>query len=421
MTKNLTIGRFGLSVDVRSAWEWSESGPEVQVSGVTVGVTVDNAIVLRQQLNGYVDSPDEDFVPVTWADDPTVNGFYRVLSVSFDPLEDDFDTRAGVFGFEIRLRKVSGYAAPLFESVLLGALRVNAHSITSGTSVAYHALPDESSAYDAGPATPDIDGRIAEDGTMLVYSGASNLFYDDKPSFHLPPADFYRNAATVKVGGNVVVGREVANSPTSWEMSNGLIKVGSGASSSSPTMILHFWKSGAWVTGRTFSPALRGASSFGVFTGPPDTFTVLRNSPELAVVRLTYDSASAFTGGIYPVVLDIALRRGSRMAECRISTRGIEKWGVMFSPFGSTMTSLTGGGRETISGNPDAIVVGSPNAHTLETGGPYGARLTTAGTRFDFGVGIGLAYATATGIETPQSLIYQYMAAQDEKVTVVAR
>ena len=78
----LTIGRCGLDVTHDDVQSLDDTGTEVRISGWLKASSLADAKVLRQQLLGHVNNPDEPVVPVTWSTDSTLDGYYRVNSAS---------------------------------------------------------------------------------------------------------------------------------------------------------------------------------------------------------------------------------------------------------------------------------------------------------------------------------------------------
>lgn len=116
---NLTIGRVGLDVDIDEVSDLNWEGSTLVIKGRTP--RAGDPDVITKQLIGYVDMADEEFVPVTFADVPVIDGFYRVLSV-----EVDADSELHPFGavdFDVELERVQDSAAPVVELVVSGGSR----------------------------------------------------------------------------------------------------------------------------------------------------------------------------------------------------------------------------------------------------------------------------------------------------------
>lgn len=429
---NFTVGRVGLDIDISSINGWDDSSSQgVTITGQTNYGSLSDAQTIRQQLMGYVDSPDEEFVPVTWADRPSINGFYTIQAASITANSDgEF---AGVYDFSISMTRVQGFASPSFESVILGALRANASGIVTGTTVPWHGLRATVSGYDNGVVTPTTTTRVGADGNVSIFSDAGNTLYNSRPAFYLPPSSWYQNACVLKTGvtstvaGAVATGRQVANLPSSWEINNGLVRVRKTPTTSAYAFEFAAWDSGtsAWIDYGEWSISTNaGGSGRTSFNLAPTNFVVLRNSPEEVAIRLTWDAKSVLATSRFAVNVDLTLRRGARTVNGVVTMRNSSyTWGVNVGP-AYTASALTAGQRFVSTfGTPTwAWVMGSSLGGTLDpTIVGSGIIANAATSRYDFCIGIVPGYAGATGLETPQSLIYQYMAAQNEKVTVVAR
>ena len=83
----LTIGRAA----VDNPEKVSSSGGRITLEGDiapangTDAANVDEFLARRQQLVAMVDNPDMDVWPVTWSEDDTLDGFYRVRRAEVDP------------------------------------------------------------------------------------------------------------------------------------------------------------------------------------------------------------------------------------------------------------------------------------------------------------------------------------------------
>jgi len=311
----LRIGRVGRDVNLRVS-RWDDRDRTTQVEFSVRGIGHSAATTLRDQLLGYVNSPDEAFVPVLWDDDPSVAGYYRVLSVSVTP------HRAGAFlgyyAFAVTIERVTGYAAPLIELHSLGTVRTNEHSSATATQSYCFPAAAQSIAFlseASGSFIPFAAARTREGarGDVLSYDQLASQRYTAQ--FYVDPAGYYDGAATVLAGDDlaVVVGRQVPNTPDSWRVTNGLFEVepdGSGGFGLRCRMFLD----GAFTDWVPFS-----IISSGVLLDPrvplpaPHTITILRNGPEEVAIRLLTAAPSAFTGNAYsPIYVDISLRRGAR-------------------------------------------------------------------------------------------------------------
>lgn len=443
-----------------------------------------------EQFAAYVDSPDETFVPVIWGDGcpPGFDGFYRVQDVALGSTQTD------VWSLDLTMQRVQGFAAPVFESVLVGSQRASSVA-AQVTGMPWHAIPAAAVGYETGLLTPTTKTFASETGdvgyfygltalptataaasTGLVTSTAHGLavgdlviftaltggaglatntwyyvvfvgtnafkvsatkggtainittdataatawgqtgtphYYDARPTWYLSPVDWYDGAASLTVGGKLVIGRQVANSPTSWVLSNGIVRITGGAGGSLTTEL---WSGTAWGNAGSAWRIGRKIGT-GPYTidplGAPHTITVLRNDPTCVTIRLAYDAAALVPGSRFVVHVDFTLRRGASVIEVTISSRGSYTWGFQSS---LVYASLAGGPDSWSDGTFIACGTGEFSQAPDGNGKSHFTGLYAEVTRqFDQW---GWGYLNGQ----PQSFMAaQFAAAQAERVQVVAR
>lgn len=414
------LGRVGYDVTLPDPSEWNSNGDRVSISGWLNAATQTDVNVLREQMLGYADNPDEEVVPVTWSIDSRVDGFYRVLGVQVS--ENPNHRKSRHVPYQVELERVPGFASPLFESVLVGALRTNAHSITTTNSQPWHAYPTAVAGYDAGlggTRTYQTLNRDSADGDIRwLYENqvtSAPGFYDATPIWYLAPANWYVGAATIEVGATLrkVVGRQITNLPTDWRLSNGFVRVTPVAGSQNFD-VSHF-DGATWETAKRFE--FRPLS----LTDPPHAVTVLRNSAVESVVRCSY-VLEVVNDRLEAVNVDFGLRRGSRTVTVVISASATAaaQYGIGRT-VSEASTALTGGIRATaddVGGNRFFLTSSKAFTSDLTVG-----RITATAsvTLMDVGIGMAIGGSTAVAFEREQDQIYQYMAAQSESVSVVGR
>lgn len=187
---NLTIGRVGIDLPVDSIRKIDHDGDRLSIQWQTVYGSLANAVVVSQQLNGYVDMADESFVPVTYAEMPDLDGFYRVLSASVErPEQSAF---AGVFQCSVTLERVQSYSAPLIESVVSGkkraqaAINLVANPSAEASAAGVVAIPGTNGGGSAGAAvtnpvvTTSYGTRVfrATWSTVTTVIGNSGMYWD---------------------------------------------------------------------------------------------------------------------------------------------------------------------------------------------------------------------------------------------------
>lgn len=412
----LTIGRVGLDADQVEVNDWDQSGRTISVSG-ELWSTVADAKVLRQQLAGYVDNLDEPIVPVTWSEDSSVDGYYWVRSADVTTMPVSLVT--GIFGFSVTLEQVDGFAGPLMETVITGAVRSNAHSITSSNAVAAIGVSDEVLEFNdsSNPVSSGKFTRSAEDGTVRIIKTNT---YVRRQSFSIAPADWYLTSARIELGSplRAVVGSQIPETMTDWRLSNGLVRVAITASG----FTLSGWDGSAWSTAKVLQFTFSGTA---ISTYTIAGVRVLRNSPEECILRVSFDIPSALLtalgAGAVRGYADVALRRGDRMARfVLVTSRTLSTPGVKLQTT-EAGTNLTGGLRAT-SNDADGhrYVLSTPVAHTTDT---TNGAIAATGTidEFPFAAGLEIDGSSAATNDVAQTIIYQYMAATSERVVIGSR
>lgn len=431
---NFTIGRVGIDIDVDSIASWDEKGSRVSIAGRTASGSVPNALVLRQQLGGLVDSPDEDFVPVTWADQPEVNGYYRVISTSVSSFADgSFD---GIYLFTCELEKVQGFAAPLIETICLGKTR----SLPSGgwgpwvsrraTGIPFSAQGYAEYRTDTGELLQNWPSatREGESGKVDIYSITADSVIQQ---YYVPASKYYEAAATVLVGAplRVAVGRQVSNDSRSWKLSNGLIEI---TPDDSDLLGLKFrtWIGDQWSAWQIFKLGSQFEYYSDIDPFPiPHTFSILSNGPESVTIRLV----AAYRSIQSSKMIDITLKRGAYLAEIELHSVSKAWMGLLSPNLGAPPAyqswNVLGNNRFSQVGYDSVIIVGIADRYRTWSDLPEGTDLMASdGTENTVGGGV-QRWALAIGImplsqatrTRERYVLEEYFWAGSEKMTVVAR
>ena len=406
----ITIGRFGIDLKAGEVASFDVSGAVCKLSGVTAYSGRDDAIALRQQLSGYVDSPDELFVPVTWDEDPSVDGYYRVTGASVN-------ARAGlawlgVVEFSIDLERVRGFAAPLIESVCLGKVRTSILGITARSMASIPAAAKSVAFYLPNirafvPFYPNAV-RVGEKSTLNVFSDFGDYTIIQH---YVPPARFYEGAVTLRSGSplRVNVGRQIQNVPDLWELSNDIFQVrpvpGSAFALEFRMFIGPGW--GVWrsvtFTSQNFSDPRFSLSS-------PHTITVLSNAPDAVTIRLL----TTTDGNYSPVTVDLTLRRGARSVAVELRSVFTSNFEFQFSTNDIQDGYL--GGWSGSNGAP-LVVVGSAVQSDVNTTGRFRVGASSVWSRDWVPFTFGMVSAPAD----VQKVLNEYFWAGSEKQSVVAQ
>lgn len=424
----LTIGRAGFDVPLCQVSAWDTSGDQVQISGRIGYTRLDHAVadakVGRQQLLGLVNNPDESVVPVLYAPDSTLDGYYRVtaMQVRLDGTsEASYDS--GVWPFDATLEPVRGLSTAVTECTCYGVVRRNDLGITHA--IAWHSFPGNTQELWADNGDLNLFHRQAEDGDVaLSITGvtASDMVY--RPRGWIAPADFYQAAAQLQQTDildadttlrRVVIGRNTFLDPDGWRLCNGFIDVRPDSHAGQVRI--------SWFNGTTWTAPKRWSfhgETAGGAVADFSTVTPLWVGPDRAAIRL--GTSISFGRQWGRVWIDIGVSRGDRWARCVLSSDRVDNWGVWSETGTTASTAITGGIRATANdseGNRFILASGRSRTGGLSTG-----RLTSAASLkgIDFGIGIELGGSGASTFpETADHQVSQYMWAQHERTAVVAR
>lgn len=437
----VTVGRFGRDVTTPVVSSVDVQGRTVRLAGFSLASSLADAKVLRQQLTGLMDNPDEPVVPVA-SNDTSLNGWYRVVEARMSGDAEGGDYLSRVFPWQVTLERAAPGYVPLVEQTLVAALRTNGHSIAKSSVQALFAVPS-GSMLGASLAVFPFSGDFAwaDDGSRLL------RYVDDNPSttyvhsWLMHPDDthgffngFYQGAAKVESKWSdastyrTVVGRHMPGRPGAdvwpghdWRLSNGLLRVApaqtTGAGGEGCDLTVSAWDSvaGAWDTSIRFTLSVSNdGSTWGdLNTTAISAATVLRNDAAAVSLRLTISSDSE------PRFVDLTLRRGATFVECREA--GILQWRRVKRSSTSAATALTGGIRATsndAAGNRWVLAGAQATTNDLTNGS---ISSTSSGYAYDFMIGVELDGSSATGNGTAQNLVYQFMCAQAETLRVIGR
>lgn len=349
MTGRITIGRFGLDLDTTEIDTWDLSGGRVQVSGEHYFATVAEALAARQQVNGLSEYPDP--VYVSWADDSTQDGFYRVLSSSVPTGEMTLVT--GLLPWSVTLERSAGYAGLRPELNCTSRIR-SAVAFLAGYYEPQIASPT-SYAKDYGTATPTVVTRTILGGASMDladYTAAAS-----RPVLAGTPDLTYVGAAKIRMGTTLytVIGRQTQNLPANWELSNSITTITPPTATAGLFKIQTVTSAGA-AASVTYELKL-GSYTGGAFTDVTaitrDSVVVTRESIEACSVRITGRVTAAST--LYTYTLDLLLGRGDRGITASFTSSGSRQWGVAWTTtVASTLLASLDGALEANSADGDS-------------------------------------------------------------------
>ncbi len=325
----------------------SFDGRRLSLEGWLRGVTREEVSANRDTLLGYNNNPDEPAIPIIWEDDPWIDGMYRDIQFSAQPIPGV--SERGTFDIQYNLDASLISRQVAVEAVTVGGFRTNG----AGTSYdqasevqPFYCVPANSYDYygdDGSTAVLSTTTRVSATGAVsFVPFDSPTAITRRVPSYSMPLAEWYTGACTIEqaVGGGQVplAGRSfpAGKSPAlGWRISNGLIRL-SDSRTLNRSFTVEVFDGTKW---NGYELALYLPSNyFETFY----TVTILRNSPESCVVRVS-TSPGANT---IPILIDVRLVRGSRFAEIRMATlSGLTvDWVTKWFPELVTTVELSSGG-----------------------------------------------------------------------------
>lgn len=386
----------------------------------------------RQRINGYVNNQDEPIVPVIWDADATINGFYRVLGTRVTM--EGPSLKSGIFPVTFELERVAGYTSPQFECTISGATITNPHG---NNGEAWQAFPASVTEQNwSGGGGDSLYARESEDGVILFQT--SQGFVEGVLSYYLTPENFYVGACRIHSGSplELVVGRQIVRAPYDWRISNGLVRVSPATGVFRGGIDFQWWDPDTdnWSTVKHFRlagsfPSNDAGTARAGYLLQVSNATIMRNSPEMCVIRMQCLSDFAQAGTIDPqylalgwgrILVDVTVRQGDRCAELNLTSDRPDFWQIGIDT-AEPATALTGGIRAT---NTDAEgnrwVMGTSAAKTDDL---VNGKMTRTGsaTSFFCWVGLEVGGAGAVGSAQAQRLLNQHFMGQVPYLTVAAR
>lgn len=345
----------------------------------------------------------EDFLSITGQMMPCafttksyLDGFYVVQDTQGEITDWGGDIR--VFRWQCSLQRVGTESEVDIESRLSGALsRSNVHSVT-GERV--HAPAIGHNAYWSDATVTGAVVRTGEDGAIRVYRG---LGLGISPRWAVTPAAYPGGRVRLLVDAQERAGIAFRFTPTSWELSNGLVRIRPGT----------LFEISAY-TGGSWKPKSWDVLNAGVSLGSFDYATVLDNRYESVTIRLT---KSLTTGRVF---VDLTLRRGFRFVEIYVQAEFGATLKVQRTTNEAGTNALAG---TVVASSNDAdgnkYIVGSSRTFTPDI--VAGGLSIASAAILDAFVGVVAAGTGAVTGDTATDLRAQYIGAPAELVGAVRR
>lgn len=370
---------------------------------------------------------DEQTVPVTWSEDPSVDGYYRVLAAEcpFTPAS----LNDGYLEWSVELLQLGAGPLPQIEVAatyahVTNGLSASLATINTAAVLLMNACPDAS--YDAwnGYTAAAGQDRVSETGTLATWdltpSSGAAIPLSALHRFSCAPANAYVGACSLRgtyagLAGQLCLGT-MAPASEGVIVSNGLVRarIVSGA------LRIEVWDSGAWAATTATDWTITGTAGAGTILDidAAPNVAVIRNAPEAVTIRLLAGQSTTATA-LGRVWLDIGVRRGSRVVEFSARSDVAARWDVRASlPLAGT--SINGGARETANdaNNNRLLIVGACDTRNLVQ---LGVSNTVASKVLNFGIGVELNGSAATGNDQAQKVAYEFFIGRSETQRVVVR
>ncbi|MGC5562810.1 hypothetical protein ACPYPG_08205 [Streptomyces sp. FR-108] len=391
----LTVGRIAL----RETFPVSETGgtaPTLSVEGQEASPDLSRAEVYQLHENLLALEVGK-IQPVTFSDKEERNGYYRVASVSASLTEYRDDLI--LCDWKLEFDRVGAENETDLQSRLTGAVRANDFALSGEKT---HAPALSHYGYYTGATAPSSMTRTGADGAVTLYRGIPTAV---SPRWGATAAGALTGRARVLSEGLELEGLLHAMAPDAWSLSNGLVNVSPNASAG--VLDVASYSGGAY---RSKLWRVTVASAGPVW----DSASLLRNDLEMVRVRLT---ASRSPGR---VVLDLTLRRGSRVIEGYLQSGSSATLGVALVS-AETCTNTAASGYLTATSNDasgNRFVCGS--ARTF-TGSTNGTLTKSSATSLDFFTGAAIGGGSAVSGDAALDLRNQYIGFMAEQTYGVRR
>jgi hypothetical protein len=338
-------------------------------------------------------------VQVTFTDKPERNGYYAVKSAG-STYTEHLNERVTA-DWKVSLDRLGSDSETDLQSRLTGAVRLNDFSLTGER---WHAPPIGHYAYYTGATNPTTMARTGADGAMTVYRTVpANV----SPRWGCAPTAFLTGRVKVTTtGSQEVYGVDVPLAASGWALSNGLVNV---TPSASATLDVQSY-TGAYRS-KLWNVSVAGsASSITSWDGA----TVLRNDPEMCIVRLVKGQSPG------RATLDLTLRRGARFVEGYLQI-GTSATLAAYRSTLETNTSFAASGYVVATSNDadgNKFAAGSARTFTAHTNGGV---IKSAATALDFWIGVAAGGSSAVSGDAATDLRNMYIACMPEAVYGVRR
>ena len=397
-----TVGRLTLTEDWISTEKAGTTGRMLSLVGQEASAVLGFSQPATRERAEALLSMAGTVQPVMFTVGSHRDGWYRVSNPQSD--ESTWQEHTSV-RWRVDLERVGQSSEVEFESRLIGGNRTHA---SSAVAELWHAAPVAADGYYVGSATPGYVDRVSADGTVRVFRGLPAAV---NPRWSCTPAQYLLGGCVVTVDGLTRSGLTCADTPASWSLSNGLVKV--EPRTTAGTLLVTSYLASEWGTAKVFD-IKRGTTSLGA----AQHITILRNEPCEAVLRLTWDHAPGRT------TVDVTVKRGARHVALHVqqyaaaSALRLDDNGVT----GSVTNQLTAAGYiATTADDADGNrwILGTPKASAAAGG--FGLAASVAALSLPAYVGVIRGGASPAAGDTAAQINSQYLGTPTESERVIQR
>lgn len=335
--------------------------------------------------------------PVTFSDKEERNGFYKVTSVSATLTE--YVNDLVLCDWKLSLSRVGAENETDLQSRLTGAVRANDFSLSGEKT---HAPARDHYGYFTGATSPSSMTRTGLDGAVTVYRNIPSAV---SPRWGATAADALTGRVQLTSNGIELEGCMHRMAPDDWSLTNGLVNISPNASAG--VLNVSAYSSGGFHAKQW---AVTVASAGPVW----DSASIIRNDLEMCRVRLT---ASRSPGR---VVLDLTLRRGSRLLEAYLQSGSSATLGVALVPTETNVNTAASGYLTKTSDDTDGNRFVCGSARTF-TGSTNGAMTKASTATLDFFLGAVVGGGSAVSGDAALDLRNQYIGFLAEQTYGVKR
>jgi hypothetical protein len=360
------IGRISFTSPAQLTYEGSGGNRTLNISGKLAESNLDTVKYIRDELISMAQSGY--YVPFEYDGDDSFNGFVEVNSSNIDISRYS----VGGFNYSIDMNYLGKTGEVVKESVITGKLIDNDHSITS-TTQQFHTPPANHYNY-YHISDPDSNVRYASDltttnaqDTVSLYFKTSSSLRAQNAQYHVNTSDFYKGAVKITTNNLTRNGLNSPNNPANAVIENGIFKIKVGNQSNESRFQTFIWDVSDYQSDYEYvihrGTPLSGDQLATEFQGW-NTIQVLRNTPEIGILRLTSNYESDGQGRL---TVDISLRRGAHHASLVINQSPVTSRINLGLSSALAMSAETGYIKQTsLDTDGNKIIFGSPNSFTSD-------------------------------------------------------